>query len=160
MPERLQILYCIPFFCLKGKLLEPKNLCRRFVLWHWIALEGFGQNWMLLSKSGPPNIGQFVSGCRKGFKFYIVLVSFVWKVNCLNQKIFAGVLFSGTEGFWKVWAKTEYCFPNQPLQNWSICFEVPERLQILYCIAFFCLKGKLLEPKSLGRVLFSDTEGI
>ena len=64
------------------------------------------------------------------------------------------------KGFGRFGLKPECCFPNQPPQNMSICFELPERLQILYCIAFFCLKGKLLEPKSLGRALFSDTEGI
>ena len=35
----------------------------------------------------PPKIGQFVSSCQKGYKFEIWLVSFVWKVHSLNQKI-------------------------------------------------------------------------
>ena len=144
LPERLQVLYCIGFFCLKGKLLEPKNLCRRFVLWHWIALEGLGQNWMLLSKSGPPNIGQFVSGCRKGFKFYIVLVSFVWKVNCLNQKLRQEFYSVTLKGFRMFQAKLTAAFVISPIKNWSIYFELPKRLQISYFIAFFCLKGKLL----------------
>ena len=35
----------------------------------------------------PPKIGQFVSSCQKGYKFQILLVSFVWKVHSLNQKL-------------------------------------------------------------------------
>ena len=35
----------------------------------------------------PPKIGQFVSSCQKGYKFEIWLVSFVWKVHSLNQKL-------------------------------------------------------------------------
>ena len=35
----------------------------------------------------PPKIGQFVSSCRKGYKFQFLLVSFVWKVHSLNEKL-------------------------------------------------------------------------
>ena len=68
--------------------------------------------------------------------------------------------YGDTEGSWNVWAKPESSFPNQLTKNWSIYLQLPKRLQISYFIAFFCLKGKLLEPKSLARVLFSDTEGL
>ena len=84
---------------------------------------------------------------------------------CLKGKLpeamlFTGVLFSDTEGSWNVWAKTESNFPNQPPKNWSICFEVPKRVQISYVIAFFYLKSKLLQPKIFTGVSFSDTEGL
>ena len=35
----------------------------------------------------PTKIGQFVSTCQKGYKFQILLVSFVSKVHSLNQKL-------------------------------------------------------------------------
>ena len=38
-------------------------------------------------KISPPKIGQFVSSCRKGYKFQILLVSFVWKVHYFNKKL-------------------------------------------------------------------------
>ena len=34
----------------------------------------------------PKKIGKFVSSGQKGSKFQILILSFVWRVNCLNQK--------------------------------------------------------------------------
>ena len=78
----------------------------------------------------------------------------------LEPKTLARVLFSDTEGFRNFQAKLNAGFEISPTKNWWICFELPKRLQMSYFIAFFCLKGKLLEPKRLARVLFSDTEGL
>ena len=106
-----------------------------------------------------PKIGQFLSSFQKEPTFQILLIPFVSKVSCLNHKTFPGVFFCGNEGPCQVWAKTESCFPNKPPKNWSICFQRAKRVQISDFNPFFCLKSKLLEPKTFRVVLFCDTEG-
>ena len=44
-------------------------------------------------------IGQFVSNCRKGYKFQILLVSFVTKVHYLNEKLPEEFYVVTLEGF-------------------------------------------------------------
>ena len=107
----------------------------------------------------PPKIGKFLSSRWIGSKSQILLLSFLWKVNWLSQKTLRRVSFFDTEGSWNVWAKPESSFPNQPTKNWSICFELPKRLQISYFICFVCLKGKLAEPENLYKSSFCDTKG-
>ena len=103
-------------------------------------------------------IDQFLSSDRKVPKFQIWFHCFAWKVNYLNQTTFTGVLFCDTEEACKLWAKTEFCFPNQHNKNCSISFQQAKRVQISYFIAFLCQKGKLLVPKIFARILFRDTE--
>ena len=122
---------------MKGKLAEPKFLHRSFIFWHWRVVECLGQTWKQLSKSAHRKIGQFVSNCRKGYKFHIWFALFVWKVSWLNQKTSAGVWFCDTIGPCKRWGKTECCFPNQPPQNWAISFECLNRVQISNFIGFY-----------------------
>ena len=122
-------------------------------------MECVGQNWKQLSKWAPPKIGKFLSSRRIGCKSQILLLSFLWKANGLSQNSFTGVSFFDTERSWNVWAKPESSFRNQPTKNWSICFELPKRLQISYLICFVCLKGKLAEPKNLYKSSFCDTKG-
>ena len=88
---------------------------------------------------------------KKGSKFHILLLSFVWKVNCLNEKTLTKVLFCDTEGPCKLSAKTESCFPNMLKKNLPFVSTRRKRVQISYFIAFFCLKSKLPEPKILRR---------
>ena len=102
---------------------------------------------------------QFVSSGQKGSKFQNLLLWFLRKVNCLNQKTFTWVFFCATEGPWKVWAKTESCFPNQSEKACSICFQWAKPFQLSYFIALFCVKGKFLQPKPFTGVLFCNTEG-
>ena len=108
----------------------------------------------------PPKIGQFFSSCRKGYKFQIWLVSLCLKGTLVEPKTFTQVLFSDTEGVWKVWGKAECWFPNQPPKNWSISFELGKRVEISNFIGFLCLKGTILEPYIFTQALFSDTEGL
>ena len=69
-------------------------------------------------------------------------------------------MFCDTELLWKVWAKSECCFPNQVPKIWSICFEPVNRLEISHIISLFCLKGKLPEAKLFIGILVSDTKGL
>ena len=161
--KRVQISYFVAFFCRKGKWLQPKT----FTGVLFSETEGLWNVWVktecCLPNQPPPKkkkkIGQFVSSCRKGYKFHILLLSFVWKVSWLNQKTFTGVSFCDSEGPCKHWAKTKCCFPNQPPKNWSICFELTNKVQIWHFIGMFCLKHKLIEAKPFTRLLFCDTEG-
>ena len=128
-PKRVQIWYFMAFFCVNGKFLEPET----FTGVLFCGIECPGKVWATIESCIlylPKKIAQFFSSGRKGSKFHILLLSFVWKVNVLNQKSFAGVLFCDTEGPCKVWAKIESCFPNQPKKNLSISFERPKMVQI------------------------------
>ena len=48
--KKVKVSYFIPFYSLKSKLLEPKNLHRGSVVWHWRAMQSLVQNWVVLSK--------------------------------------------------------------------------------------------------------------
>ena len=86
--KRIQTSDFISFFCLKSKLPEQNDLHMSFTLRHGRTMQSLGQNWILLSKSAQKRFDKFVSSGRKVSKFQILLVSFMWKVNCLNQKVF------------------------------------------------------------------------
>ena len=94
---------------------------------------------------------QFLSSFRKGSTFQIWLLSFVWKVNCLNQKTFAGVLVSDTEGPCKVWAKTESCFTNKHKKKLVNFFPAAKKDPNSTFYSLLLMKSKLLEPKNLQR---------
>ena len=51
------------------------------------GFETFGPKLNSLFQISPRNIGQFVLRCQKGYKFQILLVSFVSKVHYFNQKL-------------------------------------------------------------------------
>ena len=124
-----------------------------FVTWKvWAKIESCFAN------KTKKEIGQFLSSGLKGSKFHISFLSILWKVNCLNQKTFTGVLLCNTEGPCKVWSKIELCFPNKPPKKCSIYFERAKRVQISNFLAFFCLKSKLPEPKIFRGVLFGDAK--
>ena len=149
-PKRVQIWYFTVFFCVNGNFLESET----FTGVLFCGIECPGKVWATIESCIlylPKKIAQFFSCERKESKFHILLLSFVWKVNFLNQKIFTGVLFCDTEGLCKLSAKTESCFPNMLKKNLPFVSTRRKRVQISYFIAFFCLKSKLPEPKILRR---------
>ena len=149
-PKRVQIWYFTAFFCVNGNFLESET----FTGVLFCGIECPGKVWATIESCIlylPKKIAQFFSSEQKESKFHILLLSFVWKVNFLNQKIFTGVLFCDTEGLCKLSAKTESCFPNMLKKNLSFVSTRWKRFQISYFIAFFCLKSKLPEPKILRR---------
>ena len=147
---RVQISNFIEFFVWKVSSLK-ESFPQEFF---FVTLKGCGMCWPKLKAAfqiSRPKIGKFLSSRQRGSKFQILLLYFVWKVSWLSQKTFTGVSFCDTKGSWNVWAKPESSFPNQAPQNWSISFEQAKRVQTSNFIAFFCLKGKLAEPKTLHR---------
>ena len=150
--NRVQISNFIGFFVWKVSALK-QSFSQQF---YFVTLKGCGMCWPKLKAAfqiSPPKIGKFLSSRRIGSKSRILLLSFLWKVNWLSQKTLTGVSFCDTEGSWNVWAKPERSFPNQPTKNWSICFQLPKRLQISNFIGFLLSEGKLTEPKSDHRGL-------
>ena len=107
-----------------------------------------------------PKIGQFLLTGWKGSKFEILLLSFVWKENWLNQKTITGVLFCDTEKPCKLWDNTECCFPSKPLKigQFLLTGQKGSKFEIL----FLCLVWKVnyLNQKTLTGVLFCDTKGL
>ena len=73
-------------FVSKVHYLDQK-LSQKFYL---VILKGCGKFGVKLNADfqiSAPKIGQFLLRCRKGYKFQILLVSFVSKVHCFNQKL-------------------------------------------------------------------------
>ena len=156
--KRVQISNFIGFFVWKLSCLKERFSQQIY----FVTLKGCGMCWPKLKAAfqiSPPKYGKFLSSRWIGSKSQILLLSFLWKVNWLSQKTLRRVSFFDTEGSWNVWAKPESSFPNQPTKNWSICLELPKRLQISYFICFVCLKGKLAEPENLYKSSFCDTKG-
>ena len=121
---------------------------------YFVTLKGWGMCWPNLTAAfqiSLPKISKFLSSSQIGSKFQILLLPFLWKVNCLSHKTFKGVSFWDTEGSWNVWAKPARRLSNQPTKNWLICFQLPKRLQISNFIGFLFSEGKLTEPKNDHR---------
>ena len=156
--NRVQISNLIGFFVWKVNCLKQSFSQQLY----FVTLKGCGMCWPKL-KAGfqvsAPKIGKFLWRRRIGSKFQILLLSFLWNVSWLNQKTFPRVSFYDTEGLCKHWSKTKCFFPNQTPKNWSIYFELTNRIQIWNFIGLFFLKGNLLETKLFRRLLFCDTEG-
>ena len=119
----------------------------------------FGPNLKGAFQISPPKIGQFVSNCRKGYKFQILLAFFCLKVSWLNQKTITEVSFCDTKGPCKHNAKTECCFPNQPPENWAISLECVNRVQISNLIGFFVWKVNCLKQSFSQQLYFVTLKG-
>lgn len=143
-------------FCVKGKLLQQTQRCLIITMKDY-AKFGPKHNpaFQMISKKN----GQFLSSFRKGSKFQIWLLSFVWKVNWLNQKTFTGVSFCDNEEPFRLCAKTEGCFPNKPPKKVDqfLCSrrKVP-KFQILFLC--FVWEVNYFNQKTFSEVLFCDTE--
>ena len=157
--KRVQISDFIALFPLKSKLPEPKNLHRSFF---FVTLKGhakFGPKLNPAFQISLKKISQFVWSRQKGSKFQILLHSIVWKVNCFYQKLTQEFEFVTLKGHGKFGPKLNPAFQIRPPKNWSICFQRAKTAQISYFIAFFCLKSKLLQPKTFTGASFCNTEG-
>ena len=64
-----------------------------------------------------------------------------------------------SEGLWKVSAKSESWFPNQPTKRWVNFVRAGESDEISNFNGLFCLKGNLLQPKSFTGGSSCETEG-
>ena len=96
-------------------------------------------------------ISQFAWSGQKGSKFQIFFLSFVWKVNCFNQKLPQEFHFVTLKGHGEFGSKLNPALQIRPNNNWSISFHQAKKVQVWYFIPFYSLKSKLLEPKYLHR---------
>ena len=65
---------------------------------------------------------------------------FFVKAKLIEPETFTGVSCRDTEGLWKVWDKTESCFPIQAPQQLVNFFVAGERVDISKIVGGFCLK--------------------
>ena len=158
LPEKVKISYLIAFFVWKVNDFN-QTLSQEFCL---VTLKGSGTLGPKLNAAfqiRQPKIGQLVWSGWIGSKFRILLLSFVGKVNYFHRSL---ILWHWRA--MKHWLKQGQNWillsKSTPPKNWSICFELSKMIQISYFIAFFCLKGKWLQPKTFTGVLFSETEGL
>ena len=148
------------FFVLSKKQIAwTKTFNSSLILWHWRVMKSLGKNWIAVSKSAQDKLVTFFSQQVKRVKISTFTGLFCLKGKLLEPKNFIGVWFCDTEEPWKVWAKTEPWFPNQPPKNWWISFQQATREEFSNFIGLFCLKDKFLEQKTLAVVSFCDTEG-
>ena len=119
------IFYC--FLLSKRWIALTKNFGKSFIQWLWRALECFSQNWMLLSKSAPQKLVNLFRAAEKGTNFIFYWLSFIWKVNCFNQKLW--------EEFYSVTLKGFTMF--QPKLNAPFQISPPKTGQFLWS----CWKG-------------------
>ena len=85
---------------------------------------------------------------------------FFLNVKWVEPETFTGVSCHDTEGLWKVWCKTEWCFPVQPPENLENFFRVGEKVKICNAIGQFFIKAKLVEPETFTGVFCPGTEGL
>ena len=74
------------FVLSKRQIAWTKNFHRSFILWHWRTTKTLGKNWIVVSKSAWKNWWISFQQAR-GWKFKILLVCFVLKVNFFKQKL-------------------------------------------------------------------------
>ena len=150
--KRIQMSDFISFFCLKSKLPEQNDLHTSFTLRHGRTMQNLGQNWILLSKSAQKRFDQFVSSGRKVSKFLILLVSFMWKVNCLNQKVWQEFHFVTEKSHGKFGSKLNPAFQISPhpsqkkLENFFPVGKKGPNFKLFYSV-----KGHFLRQKNIDR---------
>ena len=114
--KRVQTSNVIALFCLKGKFLQPKT----FTGVLFCDTEGPWKVWAKTESCIPNQSKKACSICfqrAKAVQLSYFIALFYVKGKFLHPKTLTGVLFCDTEGPWKVWAKTESCFQNQPQKN-------------------------------------------
>ena len=80
------------------------------------------------------------------------------KYKMFQIKKYRGVMFDGTQDWYKVWRKTDLYFQKLAWGIWQICSRALESLQIGTFMACFCLKLKMRELKIYKGVLSHDNE--
>ena len=80
------------------------------------------------------------------------------KDTLVHPKTVAGVSSYDTEGPCQVWRKTDSWFPIQPRKKSANFVPASCRVKISNLMGWFFLKGTLVEPKTVTRVLCYDTE--
>ena len=73
-------------------------------------------------------------GVGKKVKMSNSIAYFFLNVKWVEPETFTGVSCHDTEGLWKVWCKTEWCFPVQPPENLENFFRVGEKVKICNAI--------------------------
>ena len=120
---------------------------------YFVTLKGykkFGTKLSCAFQVSSNKIGQFFSSGRKGSKFQILLLSFLWRVNWLNQKDSQEFYFLTLKSHAKFGPKLSFAFQISPKKLVS-CSQHAKRVQISDFIAFFPQKSKLPEPKNLPK---------
>ena len=82
---------------------------------------------------------------------------FFVKGKLVGPETFTGVFYHDTEGLWKVWDKTESCFPIQLPENLEKFIRVGEKVQISNFIGYFFVKTRLVEPETFTGGSCPDT---
>ena len=100
----------------KGKLVVPETFTGVYCpdnegLW---KVWGKTESWFPIEP--PKNLENLFGVGEKG-KISNSIAYFFLKVKWVEPETFTGVSCLDTEGLWKVWGKTEWCFPIQPPEN-------------------------------------------
>ena len=157
--EKGKISNSIGYFFLKGKRVEPETFAGVSCPDNEGIWKVWGKTESCFPIEPPENLENFFGVGEKG-KISNSIGYFFLKVKWVEPETFTGVFCSDNEGLWKVWGKTESCFPIEPPENLENFFGVGEKGKISNSIGYFFLKVKWVEPETFTGVFCSDNEGL
>ena len=129
MGEKVKISNFIAYFVLKTKLVQAKTF--RGVSCH--DTEGL---WTVLGKTEcsfpiqPPEKLENSFEVGEKVKISNFIAYFFLKAKLVEPECFTGVSCHDTKELWKVWGKTEWCFPIQTPENLENFFGTGEKVKI------------------------------
>ena len=90
---------------------------------------------------------------------FCTLMGWFWPKYIMFQlKKYKGVMYDGTQDWYKVWRKTDLCFQKLTWGIWQIFTRALESLQIGTLKTSFCLKLKMHKHKIYRGVMCHDNE--
>ena len=137
--------------CLKGTLVQQKTFTVDSPCdteWSWKVWEKTN-SWFRIQLR--KNCANFIQASE------IVEISnfiglFCLKRTLVQRKTVVGVSPCGTEEPWKVWGKIDSWFPIQPWKKSANFAPASQKVKVLDFMGLFCLKGPLVQPKTVAVV--------
>ena len=112
----------------------------------------------MVSNSAPKKLAEFPSAGEK-VKFSNFISWFHLKDKLLEQKIDTTVSCPDTEGPWKVCGKIDSWVPIQPTKKSANFVPASQKVENSNFMGLFCLKGTLIQAKTVKGISSCDTEG-
>ena len=156
--QRVEISNFMGLVFLKGKLVRPKTVAGVSFydtegLWKVLGKSDY---WFQIEPKKKKSVN-FVTGSQTA-KISTLMGFFFVKGILADPKTVARVPSCDTERPYKVWRKSDYCFPNPPRKKSVNFTAASQRVQISNLMGLVFRKGTLVEPKTVAGVLSDNTE--
>ena len=109
------------------------------------------QNWYF--KIDIRNLMNFDPRTQRSQKCTLSWAAFDQIIYMFELKKYRGVMFNCTQGWYKIWRKTDLCFQKCTWGIWQIFTRALESLQIGTLMTYFCLKVQMYEFKNCRGVM-------